>query len=144
MHGVASWWCLGEPPRSSRIGGVLRLGVVPVVHSRLYAQTGGPSMPNDTDDESIEERVERLVTERLNARQADAEKADRLKKLGLTGDVLDAIADAVWDRGEDRAANRRKADEDADQAPTTAKPRKKQGGLFGLFPVTDEPTGTDD
>lgn len=101
-------------------------------------------MADDNDNESIEDRVERLVTERLNAQKTEAERQAKLKGLGLTQDVLDVIADAVWDRGEARSEARRKAADDADQPPTTgAKGSKKKGSFLGLFPV-EEATGTDD
>lgn len=101
----------------------------------------GAVMAEQGENETVAEQVERLVAERLNQQKAEADRKSKLDKLGLSGDVLDAIADAVWDRGESRAEARRKAADDADQPPTTG-PKKKSGGFLGLFPV--ESTGTDD
>ena len=94
-------------------------------------------MATDDGSETTDEMVARLVQERLDAKEAETAKADKLKKLGLTQDVVDVIADAVWDRGEARAAARKKADEDADQEPTTTK--KPRRNFLGMIP-----TGTDD
>lgn len=89
-------------------------------------------MPEDNESETEEERFDRLYAARRQAEKDADAQAKRLKEMGLTGDVLDAIADRVWSRGEERAAARTKADEDADQAPTTAKGKPsflKQIGL---------------
>lgn len=91
----------------------------------------------DTDD--IDTIVERKVAERLQRERDGAAKAKKLKEMGLTGEVLEAIADAVWDRGEARADARRKADDDKDQPPSTGKPRKP-GFLqsIGLAPADED------
>lgn len=84
----------------------------------------------DNENETEEERFDRLYKERRAAEKAEEERAATLKKLGLSGDVLDAFADAVWDRGEARAEARRKAAEEADQPPSTGSDKPKRG-FFG-------------
>lgn len=83
-------------------------------------------MPNDDEtheEESVEDRVARLVDERLSAERDKADRKKRLEKMGLTDDILGAFADAVWDRGEARASARRQKEEDADQEPSRTKPK---------------------
>lgn len=94
-------------------------------------------MGADNESETVDEKIERLVTERLAAREAQAERDKKLKGMGLTQDVLDTIGDAVLDRAEARRAQRDKERDEADQQPSQSKP--KQRNFLGLLP-----SGTDD
>jgi hypothetical protein len=90
-------------------------------------------VPTDEESETEDERFDRLYTARRQAERDEETRNKKLKDMGLTGDVLNAIADAVWTRGEELAAARRRAEEDADQAPSTTKKERpnflKQIGL---------------
>lgn len=94
-------------------------------------------MPDPENNETEEERFDRMYAARRKAEQDAASRDERLKKAGLTDDIMDALADRFWDRGEARAEARRKAAEDADQSPATGKGEKRRGGLFGLIPADD-------
>lgn len=68
-----------------------------------------------TDDQAdLEEMFEGWFQERMKREDA---KRNRNKQPKDFGDFLDRVADAVWERGEERAAARRKEAEDADQEP---------------------------
>lgn len=70
---------------------------------------------SERDDElSIEAQFDKWYEER---EAANKKKADRSKQPKDFGDFLDRVADAVLDRAESRAADRRKADDEADEAP---------------------------
>lgn len=65
-----------------------------------------------------EERFDAYYEKRRAAEKADAERAKKMKDLGLTDEVLDTIADRVWDRGEARAADRKRKADESDQEPS--------------------------
>jgi hypothetical protein len=90
----------------------------------------------DDKTETDDERIDRIVSERLAAKEAQAERDKKLKGMGLTQDVLDVIGDAVLDRAEARRAQRDKEREDADQPPSTSKP--KQRNFLGLLPASND------
>lgn len=78
--------------------------------------------PDDDDDgatETLEEKVERLVSEREAAAER---KRNRTKDPKDFGEFLDRVADTVIERIEARGAQRRKAAEDDDQEPARGKP----------------------
>lgn len=77
--------------------------------------------PDDDDDgatETLEEKVERLVSEREAAAER---KRNRTKDPKDFGEFLDRVADTVIERIEERGAQRRKAADDDDQEPARGK-----------------------
>ena len=89
-------------------------------------------MADDDDKLTIEQQVERAVTARLQADRDARERKARLTKLGLTDDVLDAIADSVFGRFQRAADERAQADEDADQAPSRGSGQRKPSFLQSI------------
>lgn len=94
-------------------------------------------MPEPDENETEEERFDRLYKARRAAEDAQAETEKKLKGLGLSPDALAVIGDAVADAFERRAADRAKAKEEADQPPSTSG-KRKGGGLFGLIPAAND------
>jgi hypothetical protein len=82
-----------------------------------------PPEDDPTQDESEEERFARFYDERRSREKAADDRKKRLKDMGLSDDILDAFADAVWDRGERRAKERREAEERADEPPSRKQPK---------------------
>lgn len=74
-----------------------------------------PDDTNDTDDgDDLESMFEGWFQERMEREEAKKNRARQPKDFG---EFLDKVADAVWERGEQRAAARRKDAEDGDQPP---------------------------
>lgn len=74
-------------------------------------------MPDDTADldPDVAEQVERVLAQR----EAEAKRQRERNKVPKDfGDFVDRIADAVLDRAQARADERRKADEGADEEPS--------------------------
>lgn len=70
------------------------------------------------DDLDLDDETTAKFAAFLEKRDAEqARKRDRNKQPKDFGDFLDRVADAVLDRAEARAAERRKRDDDADEAP---------------------------
>src|SRR5262245_42508922 len=69
---------------------------------------------HDDDNGDLEDMFESWYQERV---KKDEAKRNRNKQPKDFGEFLDRVADAVWERGEARAAERRKAAEDADEEP---------------------------
>jgi hypothetical protein len=85
---------------------------------------------DDDDDEQLDPELAEQFEAWFTKRTADEQrKRDRAKPPKDFADALDRIADAVADKLEDRAAERRRARDDADQEPT----RTKRGGGDGFL-----------
>lgn len=81
-------------------------------------------MPDDESSEEngdLEELFEGWFQERMEREEA---KKNRAKQPKDFGEFLDKVADAVWERGEQRAAERRQQREDDDQAPDRGRKEK--------------------
>ena len=72
--------------------------------------------PDPTDDptDDLETMFEGWFQERMEREEA---KKNRAKQPKDFGEFLDKVADAVWERGEQRAAERRSQREEGEQAP---------------------------
>lgn len=68
-----------------------------------------------TDSGDLEELFEGWFQERM---EREEQKKNRSKQPKDFGEFLDKVADAVWERGEQRAAERRQAAEEGEQPPT--------------------------
>lgn len=96
-------------------------------------------MSDDHDNETEDERFDRLYNARRQAEREAETRQRKLKDMGLTADVLDAIGDAVLGAFDRRIEQRRKDEDDSDQPPSTGK-GKKPGFLqnIGLAPAAND------
>jgi len=85
------------------------------------------------DDEDISPELDAMFGKWYERKRADEDAAkERSKPPKDFGEAMDRLANRIWEVGEERAAARRQADEDADQEPSRAKPRSTvERFLFG-------------
>jgi len=84
---------------------------------------------DEAERDSFREMFNSFMTDYVRDEDAKRERAKPPKDFG---EAMDRLANRVWEVGEERAAARRKADEDADQEPSrSAKRSKFETFMFG-------------